>query len=131
MKKIFIIDDDPVVIRVMRMGLEHAGYEVESATDGFEFLQKLPDDAPDMLVTDIEMPRMGGKELCLTIEAKFPDRLFPIVVLTSHTALDHRDWTRDIPNLRFMEKPVSIRQLIAHANEQLRAGDKPHPISLG
>lgn len=119
MKKIFIIDDDPIVIRIMRMGLEHAGYEVRSATDGLEFLQKLPEEVPDMLVTDIEMPRMGGKELCLAIEKDFPNRRFPIVVLTSHTAMDHRIWTRDIPNLRFMEKPVSVRQLVAHANERL------------
>jgi len=119
MKQIFIIDDDPLVIRVIRIGLEHAGYEVESATDGTEFLKRLPDDAPDMLVTDIEMPLMGGKELCLAIEDQFPDRQFPIIVLTSHTALDHRVWTQDIPNLRFMEKPVSVRQLIAHAKEHL------------
>lgn len=119
MKQIFIIDDDPIVIRVMRMGLVHAGYDVESAADGSEFLQRLPDNAPDMLVTDIEMPRMGGKELCLAIENQFPDRRFPIVVLTSHTALDHRVWTKDIPNLRFMEKPVSVRRLVAHANEHL------------
>ena len=119
MKKIFVIDDDPVVLRVMRMGLEHAGYEVQSARDGAEFLETLANETPDMLVTDIDMPRMDGKELCLTIERDFPGRRFPIVVLTSHTALDHRIWTRDIPNLRFMEKPVSIRQLVAHAKECL------------
>jgi len=123
MKQIFIIDDDPIVIRIMRMGLENAGFEVKSAGDGSEFLQRLPQETPDMLVTDIEMPRMGGKELCLAIESQYPDRQFPIVVLTSHTALDHRVWTQGIPNLRFMEKPVSIRQLIAHANECLAAND--------
>ncbi len=119
MKRIFVIDDDPIVIRVIRMGLELAGYQVDSATDGSVFLRKLPDEAPDMLVTDIEMPHMSGKELCLTIDSQFPDRQFPIIVLTSHTALDHRVWTRDIPNLLFMEKPVSIRQLVARANEYL------------
>jgi len=119
MKQIFIIDDDPIVIRIMRMGLENAGFEVKSAGDGSEFLQRLPQETPDMLVTDIEMPRMGGKELCLAIESQYPDRQYPIVVLTSHTSLDHRVWTKNISNLRFMEKPVSIRQLIAHANECL------------
>ena len=119
MKKIFVIDDDPIVLRMIRMGLELAGFEVESATDGSEFLRRLINEAPDMLVTDIEMPLMGGKELCLAIEKKFPDRQFPIVVLTSQTALDHRVWTREITNLRFMEKPVSVRQLVAHANEHL------------
>lgn len=119
MKQIFIIDDDPIVLRIMRMGLESAGFAVESASNGAEFLQRIADGAPDMLVTDIEMPHMGGKELCLAIEKQIPDRQFPIVVLTSHTALDHRIWTADIQNLTFMEKPVSIRKLVSHANERM------------
>lgn len=119
MKKIAIIDDDPLVLRIMRMGLERAGYEVDAFSDGADFLTRLPDDKPDMLVTDIEMPKMGGKELCLAIEDLLPDRQFPIVVLTSHTELHHREWTRDIPNLLFMEKPVSIRRLVTHASERL------------
>ena len=119
MKRILIVDDDPIVIRIMRMGLESAGYGVESADSGSEILLRLADEAPDFLITDIEMPGMGGKELCFAIERQFPERRFPIVVLTSHTAGERRDWTQDFPNLRLMEKPVSIIQLLAHVNECL------------
>jgi DNA-binding response OmpR family regulator len=66
------------------------------------------------MVTDIDMPRMSGKELCMAIESQFPDRTFPIVVLTSRTEMEHRDWTRAIDNLTFMEKPVSVRRLLSH-----------------
>ncbi len=114
MKRILIVDDHMPVIRVMRIGLEQAGYEVDSAADGSECLLKLCDGFPDFLVTDIDMPRMTGKELCLAIEKQFPQRNFPIVVLTSRTELEHRDWTSHIENLTFMEKPVSMRRLIAH-----------------
>ena len=119
MKRVLIVDDHAPVIRVMRMGLEQAGFEVDSATNGSECLLKLCDGVPDFLVTDIDMPRMNGKELCIAIEKQFPDRTFPIVVLTSRTEMEHRDWTRDIDNLSFMEKPVSMRRLVAHISNTL------------
>jgi len=113
MKRIMIVDDHAPVIRVMRLGLEDAGFEVESAANGSECLVKLCNGLPDFLVTDIDMPRMDGKELCTAIQKQFPDRLFPIIVLTARSELEYRDWTREIPNLEFMEKPVSIRRLLA------------------
>ena len=119
MKTVFIVDDQAAVIRVLRLGLEEAGYDVVSSNNGSECLVKLVDQQPDFLVTDIDMPRMSGKDLCLAIEKQYPDRAFPIVVLTSRTELEHRDWTRGIDNLSFMEKPVSIRRLVAHIDHAL------------
>ena len=125
MKRIFIVDDHAPVLRVLRLGLEEAGYEVETSSNGSECLVKLCDTQPDFLVTDIDMPRMSGKELCLAIEKQFPERTFPIVVLTSRTELEHRDWTGNIANLSFMEKPVSIRRLVALVDNSLRnPGDR-------
>jgi len=113
MKRIMIVDDQAAVLRVLRLGIEDAGYEVESASNGSECLVKLCEGHPDFLITDIDMPRMSGKELCTAIESQFPDRTFPIIVLTSRTELEHRNWTREIDNLDFMEKPVSIRRLVS------------------
>jgi len=114
MKRILIVDDHAPVIRVLKLGIEDAGYEVDTASNGAECLAKLCQYRPDFLVTDIDMPRMSGKELCQAIEEQFPDRAFPIVVLTSRTEMEHRDWTRTIDNLAFMEKPVSVRRLLSH-----------------
>ncbi|MDH3339214.1 MAG: response regulator [Gammaproteobacteria bacterium] len=123
MKRILIVDDQPPVIRVLRLGFEEAGYEVDSASNGSECLLKLCDLPPDFLVTDIDMPRMSGKELCLAIEKQFPDRSFPIVVLTSRAELEHREWTSEIKNLSFMEKPVSIRRLVSIVNSALNGAE--------
>lgn len=114
MKKIMIVDDHAPVLRVLKLGMEDAGYEVDTASNGSECLLKLCDSHPDFLVTDIDMPRMSGKELCLAIQEQIPERTFPIVVLTSRTEMEHRDWTHSIENLTFMEKPVSIRRLLSH-----------------
>ena len=123
MKKIFIVDDHAPVIRVLKLGIEEAGYEVDTASNGSECLVKLCSEQPDFLVTDIDMPRMSGKELCQAIEEQFPDRRFPIVVLTSRTEMEHRDWTRNIDNLTFMEKPVSVRRLLSQISKSLSEPD--------
>lgn len=124
LKKIMIVDDHAPVIRVLRLGIEEAGYGVVSAANGSECLELLSSEYPDVLVTDIDMPRMTGKELCLAIEQRIPDRSFPIVVLTSRTELEHRKWTANIANLIFMEKPVSVRRLVAFINQRLADEDQ-------
>lgn len=113
-KHVMIVDDHAPVVRVLRIGIERAGYEVQSAANGLECLEKLSVAHPDFLITDIDMPRMSGNELCQEIERKYPEREFPIVVLTSRTELEHRHWTREMSNLTFMEKPVSLRRLVSH-----------------
>lgn len=118
MKDILLVDDEPHVIRVMRLSLERAGYTVRQAGNGEQALQEIRDTPPDMLITDIDMPRMTGKELCLTIAQEMPDRSFGIYVLTSRTAQEHREWSAQLPRLRFMEKPVSIRQLLVDLEQE-------------
>lgn len=117
MKRILIVDDESTVIRVMQRALERAGYEVDPARNGLEALEKIGQQVPDVLVTDIEMPRMNGRELCQAIHEQHTDREFPIFVVTSLTAIEHRNWSQQIPNLFFLEKPISIRQLTARLDQ--------------
>jgi DNA-binding response OmpR family regulator len=60
---------------------------------------------------------MDGKTLCNRICELFPDREFPIFIMTARAELEHRDWARNIPNLTCMEKPISIRKLIKALSE--------------
>jgi len=70
------------------------------------------------MITDIDMPRMTGKELCMRINADMPDRNFFIVVVTARTEIEHREWSQLIPNLGFLEKPVSVRKLVSRLEER-------------
>lgn len=117
MHSILLVDDEPMILRVMRVALEKVGYRVITAVDGKDALEKLEASHPDILVTDIEMPRMTGKELCLEIQKTITDRQFPIFISTSLTAMEHREWSRKIPNLIFLEKPISIRKLRSAISE--------------
>ena len=113
MARILIVDDDPIVIRVVRLALEREGYDVDACTDGRQALEKVRESEPDAMITDIEMPQMTGEELCKEIHRLMPARQFPIFVVTSLTALEHRRWSGSIPKIRFLEKPISARKLIS------------------
>lgn len=111
MKRILIVDDEPHMTHVLKLYLQRSGYAVETVPNGKAALAAVLKNAPDVMVTDIQMPLMTGKELCLTIETQIPERTFPIFVMTSMTDREHRDWTQKINNLKFLEKPLSMRAL--------------------
>lgn len=112
MKRIFIADDEPHVLRVLKLSLEKEGYSVTTCANGAEAAELIMIEQPDILITDIQMPRMTGEELCRLIQQNIPERNFLIFVLTSRTEIEHREWTRGMDNLQFLEKPVSIRDLV-------------------
>lgn len=109
--RILIADDEPHVIRVIKRSLERAGCIVDEAANGARAIEHLEMQTPDILITDIDMPRVTGRELCIWIQDNLPDRRFPIIVLTSRAEIEHRQWAGTIDNLTFMEKPVSMRAL--------------------
>ena len=112
-KRILVADDELHMIRVVKLFLERAGYKVDTASNGQEALDSILLDPPDVLLTDINMPRMTGQQLCMELQKQLPERKFPIFVMTSMTERENRDWTQAIPNTALLEKPVSMRVLIA------------------
>lgn len=113
-KRILVADDESHMIRVIKLFLERAGYKVDTASNGQEALDSILLDPPDLLLTDINMPRMTGQQLCMELQKQLPERKFPIFVMTSMTERESRDWTQMICNTSLLEKPLSMRLLIAH-----------------
>ena len=111
-KNVLIVDDEPHVIRILRLTLEREGYRVDSANDGAEALQKLAGERPDVMISDIQMDGMDGRDLCRAARERYPLQQFLILVMTSMTALEERDWVNQLPVTEFLEKPVSARQLV-------------------
>jgi CheY-like chemotaxis protein len=110
-KTILLVDDEPHVLRIVSLSLEKENYRILKAYNGEQALEILEEYYPDIVITDIDMPRMNGRKLCSQIDKKFPDRNFLIIILTSRAERDHRDWAAQIPNLEFLEKPISMRNL--------------------
>jgi chemosensory pili system protein ChpA (sensor histidine kinase/response regulator) len=111
MKRILIADDQAHVLRILAQSLEREGYRVDSVQDGRAALERVREDPPDVLITDIDMPRMTGEQLCKQIVGEMPQRCFRIYVMTSRTEAEHRHWAAEIDNLEFLEKPLSLRRL--------------------
>ena len=122
MRHVLIADDEPMVARLLRIALERAGYRVSTVPDGLAAWERIRQAPPDVLITDIDMPRMNGEQLCRRVQEEIVDRQFPICVLTSKTSIEHRDWSQKIADLMFLEKPVSVRTLLAKLDERFRGG---------
>ncbi len=119
MKRILFVDDEPHVNRVAQLSLERAGYEVDLASDGVEGLEKLLAEPYDVLITDMIMPRMNGRELCEAIQEQIPDRKFFIFVVTSRSEAEHRECAESLPRAEFLEKPLSLGHLISRLRHHL------------
>lgn len=115
-----LVDDEMHVLRILRLSLEKQGYQIETYNNGQNALDALKNGFPDVLITDIQMPRMTGEELCKNIRVEYPARNFLIVVLTSRTEIEHREWSASFDNLQFMEKPVSMRKLITKLEDYFK-----------
>ncbi len=123
MKWVLVVDDEPFATRLLKSRLEEAGYRVEVAADGAEALERLSRRHFDALVTDLMMPRMGGRELCEEVRKHSVNDEPFILVVTSRPESELREWTGEFPNLSFMEKPVSLRRLVAAIDQHLHAAD--------
>ena len=121
MTSILIADDEPHVLRVLKVTLEREGYTVSTAANGEAALEQIRAQQPDLLISDIQMPRLSGEELCARIAEEMPERRFPIVVMTSMTFIGESHWSRQYSNLVLLEKPISMRRLLPLIRELLGA----------
>lgn len=124
---LYLVDDEPLVTRVLKRSLGKRGFDVTAFHDGNDVLEAVALTAPDVLITDIEMPLMTGRELCEAITAKYPDRSWPIFIVTSAPDLVHREWSSRLDDVHFVEKPVSIAQLSLALEQRLAAAPSQEP----
>ncbi|GAK49313.1 two-component sensor histidine kinase [Candidatus Moduliflexus flocculans] len=90
--KILIADDSPTIIEVVRFLLETQGFEVVSASDGIEAIAKTYQVCPDLVLLDIEMPKMTGYQVCRLLKSDERTKSIPIIILTSRGQKKDRFW---------------------------------------
>ncbi len=116
MRTILIADDEPYVARVMRLVLENEGYHVVCADDGQQALDAFIEIEPDVLIADIKMPLLDGRELVDRIRRLETGANIPVIVMTSSLESCHQQWLAQMGNIRFAGKPVSPRELVTIIN---------------
>lgn len=116
--RILIVEDEPAMVAGLRDNFEYEGYDVISAADGAEGLDRAIADDPDLVVLDVMMPRMSGLDVCKQLKAKRPS--IPIIMLTARGQEIDKVVGLELGADDYVTKPFSIRELMARVKAVLR-----------
>jgi len=116
---VMIVDDSLTVRKITSRTLTRAGFDVITAKDGIDALELLNDRTPDVILLDIEMPRMDGFEFTKTIKAEPKNAHIPIIMITSRTAEKHRNRAQELGVDLYLGKPYQEEELIKNLREML------------
>ncbi len=109
---VLVVDDSITVRRVTQRLLQREGYRVSLAADGLQALERLQQERPAVVLSDIEMPRMDGFDLARNIRADASMAGLPIIMITSRIAEKHRDYARTLGVNHYLGKPYSEEELL-------------------
>jgi two-component system KDP operon response regulator KdpE len=114
---ILVVDDEPQITRVLKTTLSSQGYTTRTAGDGKEALQAMKDWIPDLVITDLRMPRMDGLDLCRHIREQSQ---VPIIVLSVKGEEKTKVEALDAGADDYVTKPFNINELLARVRAGLR-----------
>jgi chemosensory pili system protein ChpA (sensor histidine kinase/response regulator) len=123
---IMVVDDSITMRKVTTRVLERNDMEVVTAKDGLDAVEKLQDRVPDLVLLDIEMPRMDGYELATYMRNDSRLKLVPIIMITSRTGEKHRQRAFEIGVDRYLGKPYQEADLLRNVEETLRLSRAIH-----
>ncbi|MFM7186400.1 MAG: response regulator transcription factor [Armatimonadota bacterium] len=122
MPRILVTDDEPNIVRLIQVNLERQGFQVETANNGAQALEKIRANRPDLLVSDVMMPEMDGFELLSNIRRDPVLENLPVIMLTAKA--QDRDvlegYTRGAD--MYLTKPFNPIELVTFAKRLLQSG---------
>jgi len=110
---VLVVDDSITVRRVTQRLLVREGYRVSLAADGLQALEKLQEERPTVVLSDIEMPRMDGFDLARNIRGDARLSNLPIIMITSRIAEKHREHASQLGVNHYLGKPYSEEELLS------------------
>jgi chemosensory pili system protein ChpA (sensor histidine kinase/response regulator) len=111
---VMIVDDSLTVRKITSKLLTREGYQDVTANDGVDALQALEDVTPQVMLVDIEMPRMDGFELTKNIRGNAKTAHIPIIMITSRTAEKHRNYAQELGVNVYLGKPYQEEELLGY-----------------
>jgi two-component system chemotaxis response regulator CheY len=121
-KRILTIDDSKTIRDMLRMTLAGAGFEVLQAVDGQEGVEVMDREKVDLVITDINMPRMNGYEVVRHLRGNPSHKTLPILVLTTESDTDKKHLAREAGATGWMVKPFDPDRLLATVNKVIPQG---------
>ena len=111
---VMVVDDSLTVRKITTRLLERNGYLTVTAKDGVDALEQLMEISPDVMLLDIEMPRMDGFELAKRLRQDSKTKALPIIMITSRTADKHRNYAMELGVNEYLGKPFQEEELLGH-----------------
>jgi twitching motility two-component system response regulator PilG len=122
--KVMVIDDSKTIRRTAETLLKKEGFEVITATDGFEALSMIADHHPDLILLDIMMPRLDGYQTCALIKHHRVFRHTPVIMLSSKDSLFDRARGRVVGSDNYITKPFTREELLTVIEQHTDNPDK-------
>src|SRR6478672_5474751 len=110
--KVMVIDDSKTIRRTAESLLKREGYDVVTATDGYEALAKIADHQPQIIFVDIMMPRLDGYQTCALIKNHQMFRTTPVIMLSSKDGLFDKARGRIVGSEQYLTKPFTREELL-------------------
>ncbi len=121
-KRILVVEDNPLNLKLVRDVLEVAGYEVIAASTGEECLELVASATPDLVLMDLQLPGIDGREALTRMRNGSLAREVPIVAVTAFAMASDRESALAAGFDGFIEKPISVRELPTQVAAYLREG---------
>ncbi len=114
-----VVDDDPVILKLLQVNFEMEGFDVVTASDGLEGLEKARAERPDIVLLDIMMPRMDGLQVTKILKSEEETSGIPIILLSAKAQASDIEAGRDIGADDYLTKPFDPNELLDRVNELL------------
>ena len=118
-----IIEDNENNVELISFILEHAGYSVSVAKNGFEGIRMAEVELPDFIILDVQLPDIDGFEVLQKIRANKSLEKIPIIVMTSYALSGHKDRMKELGANCYIEKPINPISIIEDIESTLRDCD--------
>jgi two-component system alkaline phosphatase synthesis response regulator PhoP len=123
-RKILVVDDERHIVRLVEVNLQRAGYDVVTAYDGVEALEKVKAEKPDMIVLDVMMPRKDGFEVLQDLQGNPATADIPVIMLTAKAqdADVFKGWQSGVSS--YLTKPFNPRELLTFVERIFQSLDE-------
>ncbi|WP_202080750.1 response regulator transcription factor [Caldalkalibacillus salinus] len=134
-QRILVVDDEHSIVTLLQFNLEQAGYQVITAFDGEEALEKVNHESPDLMVLDLMLPKLNGIDVCKELRQR--QLTIPILMLTAKDEELDKILGLELGADDYITKPFSPREVVARVKAILRRSqntvveDKPKAIEIG
>jgi DNA-binding response OmpR family regulator len=123
--KILVVDDEVYIVHILEFSLRMEGYEVATALDGEQAIEKVASERPDLIVLDIMMPKLDGYDACRRLKANPETNHIPVILLSAKGRNVDQKMGIDAGADDYITKPFSPRKLVEKINTMLQ----PNKIS--